>query len=51
MTVLQALAGYDILDTPREREFDDVADLVEAGRHHHGRRASDGLQARAAAKF
>lgn len=31
--------------------LDDVADLVEAGRHHHGRRASDGLQARAAAKL
>jgi MerR family mercuric resistance operon transcriptional regulator len=31
--------------------LDDVADLVEAGRHHHGRRASDGLQVRAAAKL
>lgn len=31
--------------------LDDVADLLEAGRHHHGRRASDGLQARAAAKL
>ena len=25
---LRALAGYDILDTPREREFDDVAELA-----------------------
>ena len=25
---LQALAGYDILDTPREQEFDDVAELA-----------------------
>ncbi len=31
--------------------LDDVADLVEAGRHHHRRRAGDGLQARAAAKL
>ena len=25
---LQALSGYDILDTPREREFDDIAELA-----------------------
>ncbi|GJD57984.1 PAS domain-containing protein [Methylobacterium dankookense] len=25
---LRALAGYDILDTPREREFDDIAELA-----------------------
>ncbi len=31
--------------------LDDVADLLEAGRHHHGGRVKDGLQARAAAKL
>lgn len=29
-TRLAALAGYAILDTPRERDFDDVADLASA---------------------
>ncbi|MDQ2709456.1 MAG: MerR family transcriptional regulator [Actinomycetota bacterium] len=29
----------------------DVAELLEAGRHHHRRRPSDGLQARAVAKL
>jgi DNA-binding transcriptional MerR regulator len=31
--------------------LDDVAELLEAGRHHHGRRVKDGLQAHAAAKL
>ena len=31
--------------------LDDVAELLEAGRRHHGRRIADGLQARAAAKL
>ena len=31
--------------------LDDVADLLEAGRHHHGGRMRDGLQARATAKL
>ena len=31
--------------------LDDVAGLLEAGRHHHGRRIKDGLQAHAAAKL
>lgn len=31
--------------------LDDVAELLEAGRHHHGRRAPDGLQTRAVAKL
>ena len=31
--------------------LDDVADLLEAGRHHHGGHVKDGLQARAAAKL
>jgi DNA-binding transcriptional MerR regulator len=31
--------------------LDDVADLLEAGRHHHGGRVKDGLQARAATKL
>jgi DNA-binding transcriptional MerR regulator len=31
--------------------LDDVAALLEAGRHHHGRRVKDGLQAHAAAKL
>jgi DNA-binding transcriptional MerR regulator len=31
--------------------LNDVADLLEAGRHHHRRRVTDGLPARAAAKL
>lgn len=31
--------------------LDDVAELLDAGRHRHGRRVEDGLQARAAAKL
>jgi MerR family transcriptional regulator, mercuric resistance operon regulatory protein len=31
--------------------LDDVAELLEAGRHRHGRRVKDGLQARATAKL
>jgi DNA-binding transcriptional MerR regulator len=31
--------------------LDDVADLLEAGRHHHGGPMRDGLQARATAKL
>ncbi|HTK67467.1 MAG TPA: MerR family transcriptional regulator [Pseudonocardia sp.] len=31
--------------------LDDVADLLDAGRHHHAPRASDGLAARAASKL
>lgn len=31
--------------------LDDVAELLEAGRHHHGRRVQDGLGARAAVKL
>jgi MerR family transcriptional regulator, mercuric resistance operon regulatory protein len=31
--------------------LDDVAELLEAGRHHHGRRVQDRLPARAAAKL
>ena len=31
--------------------LDDVAELLAAGRHHHGRRLGDGLPARAAAKL
>lgn len=31
--------------------LDDVTELLAAGRHHHGSRASNGLQARAAAKL
>jgi DNA-binding transcriptional MerR regulator len=31
--------------------LDDVAELLEAGRHHHGRRVADGLQIRATAKL
>ena len=31
--------------------LDDVAELLEAGRHHHGRRVEDGLQAHATAKL
>jgi DNA-binding transcriptional MerR regulator len=31
--------------------LDDVAELLEAGRHHHRRRVEDGLPARAAAKL
>ena len=31
--------------------LDDVAELLEAGRHHHGGRVKDGLQTRAAAKL
>ena len=31
--------------------LDDVAELMEAGRHHHERRVADGLQVRAAAKL
>jgi MerR family transcriptional regulator, mercuric resistance operon regulatory protein len=31
--------------------LDDVAALLEAGRHHHGSRVNDGLQVRAATKL
>jgi DNA-binding transcriptional MerR regulator len=31
--------------------LDDVAELLEAGRHHHGRRVTDGLPAHATAKL
>jgi MerR family transcriptional regulator, mercuric resistance operon regulatory protein len=31
--------------------LDDVAELLETGRHRHGRRVKDGLQARATAKL
>ena len=31
--------------------LDDVAELLEAGRHHHRRRVADGLQVRAAGKL
>ena len=31
--------------------LDDVAELLEAGRHYHGRHVKDGLQAHAAAKL
>jgi DNA-binding transcriptional MerR regulator len=31
--------------------LEDVAELLEAGRHHHGQRVKDGLPARAAAKL
>ena len=31
--------------------LENVSELLEAGRHHHGRRAKDGLQARAAARL
>jgi len=31
--------------------LDDVAELLEAGRHRHGRRVEDGLQVRATAKL
>jgi DNA-binding transcriptional MerR regulator len=31
--------------------LDDVAELLEAGRHYHGGRVKDGLQTRAAAKL
>ena len=47
VTVLRAIKAAQRLGFT----LDDVADLLVAGRHHHGRHVEDGLAARAATKL
>lgn len=49
----EALTTLRVIKTAQRLGFtlDEVAELVDLGRHRHGRRADHGLQARAAAKL